>query len=243
MYAPNQNQIRLMNRFRFIIPNFFTSMSLLSAMISLNYIAKGEYILSSWFIFLSMIFDFLDGKVARKLNAMSAFGALYDTMSDFVAFGVVPGLLIYRVSLLQINPYGAIVSVLYIFSGCYRLIRFSLRSNDSSRKSSFVGLPIPIAAGFLSSTVLINIRVWSQLPNEIFMAILTLAVSFLMVSRIEYLTINEDGKISSGAKIGFVLLFLSIIVFFKHSHITFVVWLVGYIVYNPIRYLLVKYLK
>ena len=100
-----------MNRFRFTVPNFFTSLSLSCALISLNHIIKGEFILSSWIIFLSMIFDFLDGKVARKLQATSPFGALYDTMSDFVAFGVVPGMLMYRVSLLSINPYGAAVTI------------------------------------------------------------------------------------------------------------------------------------
>lgn len=232
-----------MNRFRFIVPNFFTSLSLLSAMASLNYIAKEEYILSSWFIFLSMMFDFLDGRIARRLDAMSSFGALYDTMTDFVAFGIVPGLLIYRTTLININPWGAVIAVIYVFSGCYRLIRFTLRSGDPSRKSTFIGLPIPVASGFIAAFIIINITLWQQLPDAFSSAVIVIALSFLMVSRVQYLAVNEKGKLSLSVKVVFCLVPVSIILFFRNSHIVFLFWISVYIIFNPLRHLYLRVFK
>jgi len=231
-----------MKNIKLLIPNIFTSLSLTSAFISLVYSSNDEFVLSSLFIFLSMIFDFLDGFSARKLNAVTPFGSLFDSMSDFVAFGIAPGLLIYRVSLININIYGIFITGIYIIGGCYRLIRFTLRSNDINKRKLFIGLPIPIAAGFLSSFVVINFRFWQRVPNVYILAITTLLLSFLMISRIEYLTVDDNGKLSLKSK-GLIISFLiSILVFFRYADLVLISWIILYIIYNPIVYFFSKQL-
>ncbi len=229
-----------MNGLKYLVPNLFTSLSLVSALISINYIAKGEFILSPWLIMLSMIFDFLDGYSARKLNAVSQFGSMFDTMSDFVAFGVTPAFLVYRISLSNIPLWGALTAIMYVICGCFRLIRFTINNKDSLEKKPFTGLPIPIAAGFVALFVIFSLKQWGTIPSDYILLFLVLAVSYLMASKVEYFAMNMKGKLNTLTKLIFIAFIASIIVFFKQSYWVFIFWISSYIIYCLLRYIILK---
>jgi CDP-diacylglycerol---serine O-phosphatidyltransferase len=236
-----------MKNLRFLIPNLFTTLSLFSAMYAIVLISNGEYILPAWLIMFSMLCDFLDGKSARLLNAISQFGKMYDTMSDLIAFGITPAFLVYKVALEKLSLLGALVAAFYVFSGCFRLIRFTLRhkveqhspknGTRSLTKDSFWGLPIPMAASVLATGVLSSLRIWNRIPSEHLLAIIILMISLLMISRIEYLSFDEESKTRIGVKLLVILVFLSIIFTFHYIYITFFIWTALYIIYGLIRYI------
>ncbi|NQT65368.1 MAG: CDP-alcohol phosphatidyltransferase family protein [FCB group bacterium] len=112
---------------KYVVPNSFTALSLilgLSALhlINLDNFYLDNFYLAAWLIGIAMICDFLDGKFARLLNAQSKFGAQFDTLSDFVTFGVAPGFLAYSSLLNEVSFVGAAVSIFYVFCGGYRLV-------------------------------------------------------------------------------------------------------------------------
>lgn len=223
-----------MNRLKFIIPNMFTAFSLISALTALNFIFENRFETAAWLIILSMVFDFLDGKMARLLKAFSSFGALFDTFSDFLDFGIVPAVLFYRISLKSIPVLGFVCFVIYIVAGCFRLVRFTLNNRPAAQKKPFVGLPIPAAAGLIVAFVLLKTSSGFHITDLVF-AIVVLSSSFLMVSKIQYIALDKGKKIE--------LIFLSIAAFlsviFAFYYPIFVIsfWILLYISYGVIKHL------
>ena len=223
---------------KFIIPNIFTALSLISGLVALQFTFEGNFILASWLIAVSMFCDGLDGKLARLLKAQSKFGAQFDTLSDFVAFGVVPGFLAFKVGLFRIHYLGAIVAIFYVFAGGYRLVRFTLKNTDISKKHPFIGLPIPAAAGMISSYIILNFYLWKELRSlEIFVVIVFVS-SVLMISKIEYLPIEKGRKISRETKFFIFLAIISVIASIKYSYLVFFIWMLIYVFYGIIRYII-----
>ena len=227
-------------KYKILVPNFFTALSLVLGLISLQFIFDGSFINASWLIGFAMICDFLDGKLARMLNAQSKFGALFDTLADFVSFGVVPGFLTYKIALINFNILGAVVSLFYVFSGGYRLVRFTLETSDSKNKHPFIGLPIPAAAGLISSFILFNLYLWDNIISLELLLIITFVSSVLMISRIEYLSIDKGKKLSRETKFFISLAIVSLIAAFRYHYIVFVLWILVYIFYGIIRHIILS---
>ena len=224
---------------RLLIPNLFTACSLISALVALHFIYEANYILASWLVAVSMFFDGFDGKIARMLGACSNFGAILDTLSDFVAFGVVPAFLAYKISLHHYQILGVIICFFYVFSGGYRLVRFTLHNNSIAGKQPFTGLPIPAAAGFVASFIILNYYVWHEMfLNEILLVVLFIS-SVLMISKIEYLPIEKKKKLTKEARFFIVLAIFSGFLAIKFSYFVFVGWIVIYILYGLIRQLII----
>ena len=181
-----------------------------------------------------MLCDGLDGKLARYLNASSRFGALFDTLSDFVAFGVVPGFLAYKAGLYKIHYWGAIIVVFYVFSGGYRLVRFTLKDNKKEEKA-FIGLPIPAAAGLIASFIIFNFYYFKDILSPELFIIIVFFSSILMVSKIEYLKIEKRKKLSKEAKFFILLALLSIIAALKYPFLVFGGWILIYTLYGILR--------
>ncbi|OPX25996.1 MAG: CDP-diacylglycerol--serine O-phosphatidyltransferase [Candidatus Cloacimonas sp. 4484_143] len=227
-------------KYKILIPNFFTALSLILGLISLQFIFDGSFSNAAWLIGFSMICDFLDGKLARMLNAQTKFGALFDTLSDFVAFGVVPGFLSYKIGLNNFNILGAVVSLFYVFSGGYRLVRFTLETTDSKIKHPFIGLPIPAAAGLISSFILFNIYLWGNIKSMELLLVITFISSVLMISKIEYLSIDKGKKFSRETKFFISLAVISLVAAFRYHYIVFALWIVIYIFYGIVRHIIIS---
>jgi CDP-diacylglycerol--serine O-phosphatidyltransferase len=147
---------------------------------------KGDYIYASYAIIIGMIFDGLDGWVARLTNSTTKFGIELDSLSDLVAFGVAPSVLLYKWSLFPFNRIGWAAAFLFMACGALRLARYNVQMGSTESKA-FTGMPIPAAATIVSSLVIFYHEVWNTTPGKnYFILLLTVVLAVLMVSTLKY---------------------------------------------------------
>ncbi len=182
----------------YLLPNAFTTIALFAAFYSIVAAMQGLFNRAAIVIYIAMIFDGLDGRIARLTNTQSDFGAQYDSLSDIIGFGLAPALIAYSLVLDNFGRIGWLVSFCYTVATALRLAKFNT-TNALMDKKYFYGLPCPAAAGFIVSCTwglkdILNINILSW--------ILLLAVSLstlLMVSNIKYRNFKEfniKGKVS-----------------------------------------------
>ncbi|MCX5894523.1 MAG: phosphatidylcholine/phosphatidylserine synthase, partial [Proteobacteria bacterium] len=111
----------------YVLPSFLTSLSLLAGFYSIIATLNGDFIKAAWAILVSGIFDGLDGRVARITHSTTRFGVEYDSLSDLVAFGVAPGVLVYWWALKPLGRWGWLAAFLYVACGAIRLARFNVQ--------------------------------------------------------------------------------------------------------------------
>ncbi len=160
---------------KYLIPNIFTAMNLIFGYLSFCV----EPTTGIYLVFLAAILDGLDGYTARLLQAQSSFGEQFDSLSDFLSFGVAPAFLFSR----YINtPWFNVLSMIYVLAVAIRLARFNVVKTD---KSIFQGLPSPAAAVMLMSLILFHEEValkYFQIVSPVFILLL----SFLMMSSLKF---------------------------------------------------------
>lgn len=136
----------------YLLPNLFTTASLFSAFYSIIASLKGHYDVAVMAIFIGMIWDGLDGRIARMTNTQTAFGAEYDSLSDMVTFGVAPSVLLYSWVLERLGKFGWLAAFIYTAAVALRLARFNTQI-ETADKRYFQGLACPAAAAVLVSFV------------------------------------------------------------------------------------------
>lgn len=171
----------------YLLPNIFTTLSLFSAFYAIVAAMKHEFEVAVIAIFVGMVADGLDGRVARLTNTQSEFGAQYDSLSDMVTFGVAPSLLAYAWGLSGLGKFGWLVAFMYTASVALRLARFNSQ-HDDDKLSHFVGLPCPGGAAVISSFIWVFINMEFEVGRvvAIAMAALMVSVALLMVSPVRY---------------------------------------------------------
>lgn len=192
-----------------ILPNMLTAGNLLCGFFAILTIFKGMqfdngtaeafnyYQQATYLIFLACIFDLLDGRVARMCKCDGPFGREFDSIADVVSFGIAPAMLLARAVLFDLpgNYIGWGIAVLYFLCAALRLARFNCMAaapKKPNQSMDFVGLPVPMAAGAVVSTMYLVIDVTSHrdlvipLPLQIMMAVIMAIVSLLMMSRVIY---------------------------------------------------------
>jgi CDP-diacylglycerol---serine O-phosphatidyltransferase len=144
----------------FLLPNLFTTGALFAGFFAIVQAMNGRFEQAAVAIFVAMILDGLDGRVARMTNTQSAFGAEYDSLSDMVSFGVAPALVIYSFALKGMGKLGWIAAFVYCAGAALRLARFNtmLAVQD---KRWFTGLPSPAAATMVAGFV------WAMVDNHV----------------------------------------------------------------------------
>lgn len=171
------------NKLVYILPNLFTAGGIFSGIMSLIMSSEGKFESAAWFILIALIFDGLDGRVARMTNTTSKFGVEFDSLADIVSFGVAPAMLLYQFCGLEFGRFGIVVSGLYVVFGAIRLARFNVTTTENE-PSIFIGVPIPIAAVFISIMILLFEKYSITLYTALLIA--TMLLSVLMVSNIRY---------------------------------------------------------
>ncbi|MBN1327157.1 MAG: CDP-alcohol phosphatidyltransferase family protein [Candidatus Cloacimonetes bacterium] len=212
-----------------LLPNFFTALSLGSAILGITLITRGNFQSAIICIIFSMFFDGIDGKLARLLGVSSQFGALFDTVTDFIAFGLTPIYLAYQLILSRSYPWGLIICLVYISSGGFRLIRYMHQNPVSSQKQPFTGLPIPASAGFIAACSLFVLSSANIFGSPVILGILVLVVSYLMVSRIKYQSLDWKNLPKRSLKIFILLLIISVILAVKYFNYVFFLWMIVYL--------------
>ncbi|HXW84282.1 MAG TPA: CDP-diacylglycerol--serine O-phosphatidyltransferase, partial [Candidatus Binataceae bacterium] len=161
----------------FVVPAAITSLSLLSGFYSIVSSIEGHFELASLMIAISFICDGLDGRVARASRTSSQFGIEYDSLSDVVAFGVAPAVLVYSWALRPAGALGIVASGLYVVCAALRLARFNVQTATVDKRR-FVGLPVPGAAIMIAGLALAYSYFELQSPRTLsaFMTPITLVL-------------------------------------------------------------------
>lgn len=195
----------------YVLPNFITIMGLFCGFYSIIASLNGNFTHAASATLVAFIFDGLDGKIARLMNATSDFGIQLDSLSDLVSFGVAPGILVYKWALEPYGRLGWMAAFLFVACGALRLARFNVMTKKIDPRY-FIGLPIPAAAGVVASSVLFVKEKFGD-PESITLPIwftLTIYIlAFLMVSNIRY----YSGKTLFNQKSYNVLVMFVLIIF------------------------------
>ncbi|MDX1590202.1 MAG: CDP-diacylglycerol--serine O-phosphatidyltransferase [Oleiphilaceae bacterium] len=169
----------------YLLPNLFTTASLFSGFYAIVAASNGDFAPAAIAIFVSMVLDGLDGRVARMTNTQSRFGEEYDSLADMVAFGVAPGLVAFFWILNGLGKLGWVVTFIYVAGAALRLARFNTQIG-SVDKRYFVGLPSPAAAALVAGLIWCFHWLEPSLPLAVATVVAVGSVGVLMVSNILY---------------------------------------------------------
>jgi len=240
---PDGRKVR--HRGIYLLPNLFTTANLFAGFFSIITAINGNFYVAAATVFVAMVLDSLDGRVARLTNTQSAFGAEYDSLSDMVAFGLAPAVLAYEWALSELGNVGLTVAFIYVACAALRLARFNTQIGKVDKRW-FIGLASPAAAGVVAGWVW---AVWAldevgirgvDLPLVLVMlfALMVAASGLLMVSNIKYYSFKDldlKGRVPFVAILVVVLVFA--VVFSDPPRILLLIFL-AYAASGPVQYLM-----
>lgn len=187
----------------YLLPSILTTFGMFAGFYSIIASINGDFTLAAISIMVAMLWDALDGRVARLTNTQSDFGAQYDSLADLVSFGVAPALLVYEWSLSDLGRVGWLAAFIFLACAALRLARFNTQVGASDKRY-FQGLPSPAAAGVIAS--MIWLKFWKfeyfdfgivSLSYYVGVGI-TIVCALLMVSNVRYYSFKElDSKKAS----------------------------------------------
>jgi CDP-diacylglycerol--serine O-phosphatidyltransferase len=210
------------------IPNFITCLNVISGSLAIIFALKGQLTISVCLILAAAVFDFLDGMAARALKAYSAIGKDLDSLADVISFGLAPGMIMFmllqysfpeRESQNLLSGFTSGESFILAFAlliPVFSALRLAKFNNDSRQTSSFIGLPTPANAIFISSLALIHdfgkyTSIDHFLLNTKILLLLTILLSWLLVSEIPMFSLKFKNLTWQDNKIRIIFLILSVI--------------------------------
>lgn len=222
----------------YLLPNLLTTASLFSAFYSIIASLKGHYDVAVIAIFVGMVWDALDGRIARMTHTQTEFGAEYDSLSDMVTFGVAPAVLLYSWALEHLGKMGWLAAFIYTAAVALRLARFNTQL-ETADKRYFQGLACPAAAAVLASFVWIAHN--GQNPHVIvgWIAVgLLLMVATLMVSNIRYYSFKDLDFIEKIQFTHVILMVLLFVTIAAAPSVTLFIAFLGYACSGPFQTLI-----
>lgn len=195
------------------LANFLTLLSLICGFLSIIFSLEAHFTFASWAIIFSVIFDGLDGQIARRNPLPSEFGKELDSLVDVVSFGIAPAVLGYIFIYRHFYFWASLALFIYLCCSVMRLAKYNITAKEKM-VNYFYGLPTTVSGGILASFILIyrkgkDVSPLPQFVPAVFLFIVLL-LAFLMVSRVKYL--NLDGlKQLLGKKAKLTVLILSVI--------------------------------
>ena len=194
----------------YLLPNLLTTAGLFSGFFAIVSSMNGKFEAAAVAIFVAMIFDGLDGRVARITNTQSDFGAEYDSMADMVSFGMAPALVAYNWGLSELGKFGWFAAFIYVAGAALRLARFNTQIGIAEKRY-FQGLASPAAAAVVSGFVWLGVEYGIDGNSiGIIVALITGLAGLLMVSNFKY---NSFKEVNWHGKVPFVALLLILLVF------------------------------
>lgn len=223
----------------YLLPNLFTTGALFCGFFAIIAATNGNFEKSAIAIFVAMILDGLDGRVARLTNTQSAFGAEYDSLADVVSFGVAPALLAFSWSLETLGKFGWAAAFIYTACAALRLARFNTQIGVADKRF-FTGLASPAAAAVVAGLVWFFTEDGSNLePGRVLSlscAVVTVVIGLLMITNIPYYsfkTIDLKGRVPFAAMLPVVLLF---VVVFQYPALVLLGGFFAYAASGPFMY-------
>lgn len=183
----------------YLLPNILTTGTLFGGFYAIIAATQQHFSMAAVGIFVAMLTDMLDGRVARLTRTESEFGVQYDSLADLVAFGLASGLVAYLYSLQSLAAYsetigklGWLAAFFYAAAAALRLARFNITGGDVAEKKAFIGLPSPAAAGLLVGFVWLGDDFGvSGATLVIPVLFFTVAAGLLMVANVRYQSFKE----------------------------------------------------
>jgi len=216
------------------IPNLFTFGNLFCGFLSTSYIINGDSKSATILIFIAIMLDAVDGRIARILGVSNPIGMELDSLADIVSFGVAPAYLAAYSYFGDFNIYGLIISAFFPLFGAYRLARFNITSQEETLKY-FKGIPITMAGGIVTFLVLFE----KIIPLWLFV-IIFYGLCVLMVSRIRIPSFKKVGLPKNSIIITlfiFYMFYLFAKTEFQHIPTLFYIALGIYILFVAVRYI------
>lgn len=180
--------VRKMSMYIYILPNLVTTGNIFCGFYAVIHAIKGNFLWAAYAIVAASVFDQMDGRLARLTRSTSKFGAEYDSLCDLMSFGLAPSLLLYLWALQPFGRLGWVACFLFLTCGALRLARFNVQANVVE-KNYFQGLPIPMAAGIVASSVLAfqEFEAYGFEPKgNIGLLVMTMGLALVMVSNFRY---------------------------------------------------------
>jgi CDP-diacylglycerol---serine O-phosphatidyltransferase len=214
---------KIPNRGIYLLPSILTTFGMFAGFYSIIASINGDFTLAAISIMVAMLWDALDGRVARLTNTQSDFGAQYDSLADLVSFGVAPALLVYEWSLSDLGRIGWLAAFIFLACAALRLARFNTQVGISDKRY-FQGLPSPAAAGVIAS--MIWLKFWKfeyfdfgivSLSYYVGVGI-TIFCALLMVSNVRYYSFKELDSIKASFRF-LLAIVLSLIVLLSKPNI------------------------
>lgn len=238
--APNSGAVkkRSLKKGIYLLPNLFTTGALFSGFYAIVAAMNGHFDKGAIAIFVAMILDGLDGRVARLTNTQSDFGAEYDSLSDMVSFGVAPALVAFTWALQGLGNIGWIAAFVYVAGAALRLARFNTQIAATDKKY-FIGLASPSAAAIVASMVwsLSEFGIEGKMIDWV-VALVVAGVGLLMVSNLKYYSFKD---IDFRGRVPFVVILLVVLVFavisLDPARVLFLAFF-GYALSGPIKWIL-----
>lgn len=211
----SENGKKVRHRGVYLLPNLFTTGALFGGFYAIVSAMNGNFTHAAIAIFVSMLLDGMDGRVARMTNTQSAFGEQYDSLADMVSFGVAPALVVFSWVLQDLGRWGWAAAFIYMACAALRLARFNTQIGVVDKKY-FIGLASPAAASVIAGMV----WVWStSVPDAswgVAVAVVTALTGLLMVSNFRYTSfkgLDFRGRVPFAFMLLVVLVFASLIIF------------------------------
>jgi CDP-diacylglycerol--serine O-phosphatidyltransferase len=222
----------------YLLPNLFTTAALFAGFYAVLASMDGRFEQAAIAIFVAMLMDGLDGRVARMTNTQTNFGAEYDSLSDMVAFGLAPALVLYAWSLFTLGKFGWFAAFIYTAGAALRLARFNTQVG-SVDKRYFQGLPSPAAAAIIAGSVWVAVD-YELLGSDLAWGgiVLMVVVGLLMVSNVRYHSFKELDIRGKVPFIVMVVVMCGFAVILGHPSLTLFMIFAAYALSGPIFTLL-----
>ncbi len=194
----------------YLLPNLFTTGCLFAGFYAIVAAMNGRYEAAAIAIFVAMVMDSLDGRVARLTNTQSDFGAQYDSLADMVSFGLAPGLIMYTWALSGLGKLGWLAAFVFTASAALRLARFNTQVGTADKRY-FQGLPSPAAAAVVTGMMWVGHDFNADLTYlRVPAFVLTVVIGLLMVSTIRYHSFKD---LDLRGKVPFVAILIMVLVY------------------------------
>lgn len=216
----------------YILPNSLTLGGMFFGFYAILASFKGHYVQGAWAVLIALIFDGLDGWVARLTNSTTKFGIELDSLSDLVAFGVAPAVLIYSWALQPFGRVGWGAAFLYVICGALRLARYNVQMGSTESKA-FTGLPIPGAGVVIASLVLFHSDMGGPpLGRNYVILFLTFLLAGLMVSTLRFHGVKEVNFRKRKPFWLLVVIVVAFILIFMYPEIVLFVFAIVYVLWG-----------
>lgn len=174
----------------YLVPNLFTTAGMFAGFFAIIKANQGQFDWAAGAIFFAMLMDALDGRIARWTNTTSEFGLQYDSLSDLIAFGLAPALVMYEWALSYLGKTGWLAAFFYVAMAAARLARFNTQEGQDKRY--FQGMPTPAAAAVIVGAVwVLHSAGLETRPMHVLAAVLTVAVGTVMFSNLRYRSFKD----------------------------------------------------